>query len=168
SKIAPPLRPSRTSKRCCPGTLAARCRPPAAQPEASRSAIPAAPTPVRCRAQERGCRRAYNRPHAEGMMMSDETRGELTLGQQRFLERMQEAQNEGMSLPDYYRAHGLSIAMLYKVRRQLVQKGIVPPTRSQPGSGPDKFVQVRVQESPAGAELEIRGPVCRLRHPSGW
>ena len=81
--------------------------------------------------------------------MSEETRGELTLGQQRFMERMQEAQNEGVSLPDYYRAHGLSMAMLYKVRRQLVQKGIVPPTRQQEQmvSGPDKFVQVRVQES---------------------
>ena len=100
--------------------------------------------------------------------MSEETRRELTLGQQRFMERMQEAQKEGVSLPDYYRAHGLSMAMLYKVRRQLVQKGIVPPTRPQLGSGPDKFVQVRVQESLGGAELAVRGPVCRLRHPSGW
>jgi PAS domain-containing protein len=56
------------------------------------------------------------------MTMSDEKRVKLTLGQQRFLERMQQAQNEGVSLPDYYRAHGLSMAMLYKVRRQLVQK----------------------------------------------
>lgn len=100
--------------------------------------------------------------------MSDETRGELTLGQQRFMERMQEAQKEGLSLTDYYRAHGLSMAMLYKVRRQLVQKGIVPPTRPQPGSGLEKFVQVRVQDSLEGAELAVRGPVCRLRHPSGW
>lgn len=102
--------------------------------------------------------------------MSDETRGELTLGQQRFMERMQEAQNEGVSLPDYYRAHGLSMAMLYKVRRQPVQKGIVPPTRQQEQavSGPGKFVQVRVQESLGGADLAVRGPVCRLRHPNGW
>src|SRR5690348_10734244 len=104
------------------------------------------------------------------MTMSDETRGELTLGQQRFMERMQEAQIEGVSLPDYYRAHGLSMAMLYKVRRQLAQKGIVPPTRPQGQmvSGPGKFVQVRVQESLGGAELVARDPVCRLRHPSGW
>jgi len=100
--------------------------------------------------------------------MSDEKRGELTLGQQRFMERMQEAQNEGVSLPDYYRAHGLSMAMLYKVRRQLVQKGIVPPTRPQLTSGPDKFVQVRVQDALGGEEVAVRGPVCRLRHPSGW
>jgi len=100
--------------------------------------------------------------------MSEETRGELTLGQQRLLERMQEAQNEGVSLSDYYRAHGLSMAMLYKVRRQLVQKGVVPSARPQLTSGPEKFVQVRVQESPEGAELTVRGPVCRLRHPSGW
>jgi len=84
------------------------------------------------------------------------------------MERMQEAQKEGVSLPDYYRAHGLSMAMLYKVRRQLVQKGIVPPTRPQLTSGPEKFVQVRVQELPQGAELAVHGPVCRLRHPSGW
>ena len=32
--------------------------------------------------------------------MSDETRGELTLGQQRFMERMQEAQKEGLSLTE--------------------------------------------------------------------
>jgi hypothetical protein len=103
------------------------------------------------------------------MTMSDETREQLTLGQQRFMERMQEAQKEGVSLPDYYRAHGLSMAMLYKVRRQLVQKGIVPPTRQQEqmSSGPDKFVQVRVQKS-LRAELAVSGPVCRLRHPSGW
>ena len=100
--------------------------------------------------------------------MSEETREELTLGQQRFMERMQEAQKEGLSLTDYYRAHGLSMAMLYKVRRQLVQKGVVPPMRPQLGSGPDKFVQVRVQRSLGGAELAVRGPVCRLRHPSGW
>ena len=31
--------------------------------------------------------------------MSDETRGELTLGQQRFMERMQEARNEGCRCP---------------------------------------------------------------------
>ena len=100
--------------------------------------------------------------------MSEETRGDLTLGQQRFMERMQEAQKEGLSLRDYYRVHGLSMAMLYKVRRQLVKKGIVPPTRPQPGSGLEKFVQVRVQESREGAQLTVRGPVCRLRHPSGW
>jgi hypothetical protein len=104
------------------------------------------------------------------MTMSEETRGELTLGQQRFMERMQEAQNEGVSLPEYYRAHGLSMAMLYKVRRQLVQKGIVPPTRQQEQmvSGPGKFVQVRVHDALGGAELAVGGPVCRLRHPSGW
>ena len=102
--------------------------------------------------------------------MNDVTRGELTLGQRRFMERMQEAQKEGVSLTDYYRAHGLSMAMLYKVRRQLVQMGILPPTRQSEEmmGGPGKFVQVRVQESLGGAELTIRGPVCRLRHPSGW
>ena len=50
--------------------------------------------------------------------MSDEKRGELTLGQQHFLERMQEVQKEGVSLPDYYRAreparHGATSAWTF-------------------------------------------------------
>jgi hypothetical protein len=55
-------------------------------------------------------------------------------------------------------------------RTLTVQKGIVPPARpqGQTVSGPDKFVQVRVQESLGEAELAARGPVCRLHHPSGW
>ena len=63
------------------------------------------------------CSGGGNGPHAEDMTMSEETRGDLTLGQQRFMERVQEAQKEGLSLTDYYRVHGLSMAMLYKVRR---------------------------------------------------
>lgn len=98
--------------------------------------------------------------------MNHKTRKELTLGQRRLMERMQEAQNDGLSLTDYYRAHGLSMAMLYK--------GAAPTgadrdrARTQLGSGADNFVQVRVQESAAGAELSARCPVCRLRHPNGW
>ena len=44
----------------------------------------------------------------------------------------------------------------------------MPPTRPQLASGPEKFVQVRVQDALGEAELAVRGPVCRLHHPSGW
>src|SRR6185437_11158289 len=54
-----PPRPSTPSKRCYPGTLAARSRLPAAPPEASPPPSPTAPTPACCRAQGRGCRSAY-------------------------------------------------------------------------------------------------------------
>ena len=101
--------------------------------------------------------------------MSDETRGELTLAEQRLLERVQEAANEGVSLRDYYRAHGLSVTMLYKVRRRLVQKGLLPPLRQSAGTTevPGKLVQVRVTEA-MEAEVAVPGLVCRLHHPSGW
>ena len=66
--------------------------------------------------------------------MSEETRGELTLAEQRLLERVQEAASEGVSLQDYYRAHGLSVTMLCKVRRCLVQKGLLPPLRRSAGT----------------------------------
>ena len=67
--------------------------------------------------------------------MNDVTRGELTLGQRRFMERMQEAQKEGVSLTDYYRAHGLSMAMLYKVRHQLIGTAMARVVRTDFRSG---------------------------------
>ena len=99
--------------------------------------------------------------------MSEETRGELTLAEQRFLERVQEAASEGVSLRDYYRAHGLSMAMLYKVRRRLVQKGLLPPLRESAGTSEvvGKLVEVHVAEE---AAVAVPGLVCRLHHPSGW
>jgi hypothetical protein len=103
------------------------------------------------------------------MTMSEETRGELTLAEQRLLERVQEAASEGVSLRDYYRAHGLSVTMLYKVRRRLVQKGLLPPLRRSAGTTevPGKLVQVHVAE-PMEAAVAVPGLVCRLHHPSGW
>jgi transposase-like protein len=103
-------------------------------------------------------------------MMSEETRGELTLAEQRLLERVQEAASEGVSLRDYYRAHGLSVTMLYKVRRRLVQKGLLPPLRQSAGTSevPGKLVEVQVAEALEEAEVAVPGLVCRLHHPSGW
>ena len=102
--------------------------------------------------------------------MSEETQEELTLSEQRLLERVQEAASEGVSLRDYYRAHGLSVRMLYKVRRGLVQKGLLPPLRQSAGTSeaPGKLVQVRVAEAMEEAEAAVPGLVCRVHHPSGW
>jgi len=101
--------------------------------------------------------------------MNDEKR-ELTLGEQRYMERAREAEEEGISLNAYYRAHGLSLNMLYKVRRQLVQKGILPPLRErqEAESAAGKLVPVRVTGVWGRAGSEAPGAVCRVRHPSGW
>jgi len=101
--------------------------------------------------------------------MNEEKQGELTLGEQRYMERVREAEEEGLSLHAYYRAHGLSLNMLYKVRRQLVRKGIVAPDGAPPEAGkPGKLVEVRVADSVSRAGFPAAGAVCRLRHPSGW
>jgi hypothetical protein len=93
----------------------------------------------------------------------------LTPGEQRLLERQQEAEREGVTLPEYYRSHGLSLQALHSVRRQLVRKGLLPRGRagrpaSKPAASPGRFVAVRVAV-PAPATL---GKGCRLRSPSGW
>ncbi|MGA7537150.1 MAG: hypothetical protein WBW93_00110 [Steroidobacteraceae bacterium] len=104
--------------------------------------------------------------------MNDEKRGELTLGEQRYMERVREAEEEGLSLHAYYRAHGLSLNMLYKVRRQLMRKGIVAPDGTPPEAGkpgkPGKLIEVRVADSVSRAGFPAAAAVCRLRHPSGW
>jgi len=102
--------------------------------------------------------------------MSEETREDLTLAEERFLERVQEAASEGVSLRDYYRAHGLSVAMLYKVRRRLVRKGLLPPLRQSAGTTEvaGKLVAVRVAQAMEEAQVAVPGLVCRLHHPSGW
>jgi hypothetical protein len=47
----------------------------------------------------------------------------LTPGELRSLERQQEAATEGATLPEYYRAHGLSLHALRRIRHKLVKKG---------------------------------------------
>ncbi len=76
----------------------------------------------------------------------------------------------GVSLKDYYLAHGLSLRMLSRVQRQLTDKGIVLPPSSVVGQAgkAGKFIEVRVADSVGRAGFPAAGPVCRLRHPSGW
>ena len=102
--------------------------------------------------------------------MTEQKQAELTLGERRYLERVREAQSEGVSLKEYYLAHGLSLRMLSRVQRQLSDKGMMPPPSSAVGEAGQagKLIEVRVTESVGRAGLPAAGPVCRLRHPSGW
>ena len=90
----------------------------------------------------------------------------LTRAERRFLERAAEAQEQGVTLEQYYRATGLSIGWLYNIRRQLQGKGVVVPEPSARGAvvTSGKFMQVCVRPS-IGSEASA---VCRVRHPSGW
>jgi hypothetical protein len=95
---------------------------------------------------------------------------DLTPGERRFLERLDEAATEGVTLQEYYRAHGLSLPALYSVRRQLISKGVLPPAHHQgrpvgkTAVSPGRFVAVRVAAPVAAASVSG----CRLRSPSGW
>ena len=102
--------------------------------------------------------------------MNEQKQAELTLGERRYLERVREAQSEGVSLKDYYLAHGLSLRMLSRVQRQLTDKGIVPPASGATAEAhqPGKLIEIRVADSVGRAGFPAAGPVCRLRHPSGW
>ena len=102
--------------------------------------------------------------------MTEQKHEELTLGERRYLERVREAQGEGVSLHDYYLAHGLSVRMLSRVQRQLAHKGIVISPSSAPveAGKPGKLIEVHVADSVGRAALPAPGAVCRLRHPSGW
>lgn len=102
--------------------------------------------------------------------MTDQKQAEFTLGEQRYVERAREAQAEGLSLRDYYLAHGLSLRMLLRVQRQLAEKGMVlPPSSAAVEAGkPGKLIEVRVAAAVVPAQVPASGAVCRLRHPSGW
>ena len=102
--------------------------------------------------------------------MTEQKQAELTLGERRYLERVREAQSEGVSLKDYYLAHGLSLRMLCRVQRQLTDKGIVPPPSSVVAEAGQagKLIEARVTDSVGRAGFPAAGPACRLRHPSGW
>ena len=95
-----------------------------------------------------------------------DNREDLTRAEQRFLERAAEAQEQGVTLEQYYRASGLSIGWLYHIRRQLEGKGVVvpePTARSAVVTG-GKFMEVCVR----AAARRDESAVCRVHHPSGW
>jgi hypothetical protein len=95
----------------------------------------------------------------------------LTPGERQFLERMQEAEKEGVSLQDYFRSRGLGLPAMYAVRNRLIQKGHLPSpraarSRAKRPSAAGPFAAVRVAAPAAIAGQGLGG--CRLRSPGGW
>jgi hypothetical protein len=74
---------------------------------------------------------------------------DLTAGERRYLEHARAAKSQGISLPQYYRANGLSVFTLYNIRRGLIRKGVVARARAQRISRAKSggFVAVRVASS---------------------
>lgn len=91
---------------------------------------------------------------------------ELMPREQAYFEHVRQAKEQGLTLTAYCQKLGLNVRSLYSVRRELVDKGLVPRTLAPrtKKTRPSKFVAVRVAAGGTdGAEL-----VCRVRHPSGW
>ncbi len=96
---------------------------------------------------------------------------ELTSGERRYLEHARRAENQSLPLSEYCRSMGLSPHTLYSMRRQMRRKGVLAPVvragAALPvvrGEAAERFVAIRVSERSGRAG----GPVCWLRHPSGW
>jgi hypothetical protein len=95
---------------------------------------------------------------------------ELTSREKAYFEHVRQAKEGGVTLKAHCEKLGVNVRSLYGVRRDLMEKGILPrvlapkthtQTRTK-GSG--KFVAVRV----AAAGVNGAEAVCRVRHPSGW
>ncbi|MGH8195959.1 MAG: IS66 family insertion sequence element accessory protein TnpA [Woeseiaceae bacterium] len=91
---------------------------------------------------------------------------ELTVREQAYFEHVRAAKEQGVSLTAYCERLGLNVRSLYGVRRDLVEKGIVPRTLTPKTvkKRPSKFVAVRL----AAGGTNGTESVCRVRHPSGW
>lgn len=90
----------------------------------------------------------------------------LTEQEQRALEQMRQAQEQGSTLKALAATLGLEVRHLYEIRRRLVRKGAFGPlprgkTRKPRKTSP--FVPVRVVPTPRGTSV-----TCRLVHPGGW
>lgn len=93
----------------------------------------------------------------------------LTEREQRALEQMREAQEQGSTLKKYAAKIGLDVRQLYELRRRLVRKGAFGPLPSRKASKSRKesaFVPVRVVAAASAASAA--SVTCRLLHPGGW
>jgi hypothetical protein len=93
---------------------------------------------------------------------------ELTPREQAYFEHVRQAKEQGLTLTAYCQRLGLNVRSLYSVRRELVDKGLVPrtlaPRPNAKKTRRGRFVAVQVATAGEnGAEL-----VCRVRHVSGW
>jgi hypothetical protein len=95
----------------------------------------------------------------------------LTEREQQALEHMSKAQELGVTLKEYAARMGLDVQHLYQLRKPLVRKGALGPSRRPDPKprGADKsraFLPVRIVSSgPAAGGTPM---TCRLVHPSGW
>jgi hypothetical protein len=95
----------------------------------------------------------------------------LTEREQQALEHMRKAQELGMTLKEYASKSGLDVQQLYQLRKPLVRKGALGPTRNpvkeqRPADKAGAFLPVRIV--PSGPALGSAPVACRLVHPSGW
>lgn len=90
------------------------------------------------------------------------TATEMTEKQRRAVEAMESARNEGMSLSDYAKAHGLVIRELYDAIAGLRRKGLV--TQAAKRKRRSKFLAVRVAPEQALpiASTAMSLAVCRV------
>jgi hypothetical protein len=97
------------------------------------------------------------------------TTAAMTEKQRRALEAMEAARQQGCSLTQYAKAHGLAVREIYDAVAALRRKGVL----SKPaGRRKSKFVSVRV--APASSSLMLArslaasGVLCRIVHASGY
>jgi len=95
----------------------------------------------------------------------------LTEREQQALDHMAKAQELGITLKEYAASFGLNVQHLYQLRKPLVRKGVLGPSRSlasepRKTDKPSAFLPVRIVSAVPGRSGT---PVaCRLLHPSGW
>jgi hypothetical protein len=93
------------------------------------------------------------------------TAAEMTEKQQRAVEAMEGARNEGISLNDYAKAHGFVIRELYDAIAGLRRKGLLAQAVNRKRRS--RFVAVRVTSEQAlpVASTTMSIPVCRVVQP---
>ncbi len=95
----------------------------------------------------------------------------LTEREQQALEHMRKAQEMGTTLKAYASRFGLDVQQLYQLRKPLVRKGALGPSRSpakeqRTADKAGAFLPVRIV--PSGPAPSSAPVACRLLHPSGW
>jgi hypothetical protein len=90
----------------------------------------------------------------------------LTRREQEYLDHLQRARTQKVTLADYCRARGIDAQSLYRVSARLARKGYLDHRSEMAVAAPEAepFVAVRVAAVATGGD----SAVCRLRHPSGW
>jgi hypothetical protein len=99
--------------------------------------------------------------------MSEPMAERVTKRQAQYLEHLRAAKSQGLHLSEYCRRHDLNVREWYRIRREMVRKGIAGRTH---GSG-TKAMRTRTRFAPVHVTAApMLGPsgICRIRHRSGW